>query len=180
VSDSRDNLLRRFRAGDRDAILTVARLARGVVGHRGYYIPPTEREDLIQEAVIQTYRAVADPGFQPTLAVEAFVRSVAQRRCVDWVRRRRPMELINPATAATAPDPERETISAERRARARAALAALGFSCRQLIRLRVREGLTYKEIAARLSRTEQGVRVQMYKCLKRAKELLDTSDRREE
>ena len=51
------------------------------------------------------------------------------------------------------------------------------YSCRRLISLRVRDGLSYRDIAARLGRTEQGVRAKMYKCLKQARALLETEGR---
>jgi RNA polymerase sigma factor (sigma-70 family) len=176
---SGENLLARFRSGEREAIMTVSRLARRVVGHRGYYIPREERDDLVQEVVVHVYRAVVAPDFRPTRAFEAFVRSVAQRRCVDWARHHRPVHPVNGDTPASGPDPEQEAISAEMLSRAREALSSLGFSCLRLIRLRVKEGLSYREIAERLDRTELGVRVQMYKCLKRAKTMLERSDSRE-
>jgi RNA polymerase sigma factor (sigma-70 family) len=173
MTGNEGDLLSRFRAGERDAVVAVARLARGVVGHRGHYIPRGEREDLVQEVVVQAYRAVIEPSFRPSKAFEAFVRSVAQRRCVDWVRHNRPSESLDPHTRASNPDPEHQAIDREQRSRARAALAALGYSCRSLIRLRVKDGLSYAEIARRLGRSEVGVRSQMYKCLKRAREWLN-------
>ena len=68
---------------------------------------------------------------------------------------------------------EVETISREETGRALRALRAVGTSCLELIRLRYRQDLPYRDIAERLGRTEHGVRSQMYKCLQKAKALFD-------
>jgi len=175
MPDTHD-LMEPFRRGEADAIAFVARLARFMVGERGYFIPRAEREDVVQEILIHVYRAVSSPAFRLQHGFEAFVRTVAHRRCVDWMRRRQPSESLNPDSASLlAPGPETAVISRESNERALQVLRSLGNSCLELIRLRYRDDLSYHEIAGRLGRTEHGVRSQMYKCIQRAKALFAAS-----
>lgn len=163
----------RFRRGEPEVISAVARLARHMVGEKGYFVPLDDREDLVQEILIHVHRALSEPGFQLRHGLEAFIRVVAHRRCVDWMRRYKPVDPIDAEAKSTNPGPERVLLSKERIARGVLVLRALGSSCLELIRLRVRDGLSYREMAARLARTEGGIRSQMYKCLKRARLLLE-------
>jgi RNA polymerase sigma factor (sigma-70 family) len=80
--------------------------------------------------------------------------------------------------ASVPPDPEKVLLSQERIERGLRVLRNLGWACREIIRMRIGEGLRYRQIAERLDRTEESVRSHMYKCLKRAKQILDAGDRR--
>ena len=50
-------------------------------------------------------------------------------------------------------------------------LESLPGTCRELITRRTVEGLSYREIARMKGRSEQGLRNQLYKCLKRARDM---------
>ena len=52
----------------------------------------------------------------------------------------------------------------------------LSDACRELIRMRGREGLSYRQIARRQERTEGAVRNQMSRCLARARQILEEID----
>jgi RNA polymerase sigma factor (sigma-70 family) len=166
---SSDDLLQRFVQGDREAISAVAGLVRRIVYDRGYWIPRDERDDVVQEAVVKVYQAVSAPGFRIERDLEGYVRSTAHHGCVDWIRRHRPAEDVDPRIANPAPGPDAELAARERLDRGRRILGMLGTSCLRLIRLRVRDRLSHREIAERLGRTEGGVRNQFYKCLERAR-----------
>lgn len=164
-----DRRLDAFVHGDRDAIAEVAKRVRRVVSDRGYWIPRDERDDVVQEAVVRVYQAVSMPGFRLERGFEAYVTAVAHHACVDWLRRHRPSEPIDPHTESSEPGPLRAIANRERLERGRRILRLLGNSCRQVIRLRVRDRLSHREIAERLGRSERGVRSQLYKCLERAR-----------
>jgi RNA polymerase sigma factor (sigma-70 family) len=170
-SDDHDRA-ERFRQGEPDEISAVSKLIRLMVGEKGYYIPLGEREDVVQEVLIHVHRAVSAPGFVLERRFEGLVRMVAHRRCVDWMRRHGSIETVHADTPSPDADPEASLLSREKVERGTRVLRALGAACRELIRLRVGEGLRYREIASRLDRTEQSVRSHMYKCLKRARQLL--------
>ena len=158
-------------AGDRDAIAAVAVLVRRVVSDRGYWIPVDERADVIQDAIVRIYQAVSSPGFRLERDFDAYIRSVAHHRCIDWIRRHRPTVPVDPAAPNPGPGPERALVASERRRRGRTVLQALGPACLRVIRLRIRDRLSHREIAERLGRTEGGVRTQLYKCLERARRI---------
>lgn len=140
---------------------------------RGYYIPTDERDDVVQEVVLQVYRAATSRGFRVDQSFERFVRTVAHRRCVDWMRGHRSTSPLNPSLVSEDSDPERRLLSREAMDRGRRVLRSLSFACAQLVRLRLVEGLTYRAISARLGRTEGSVRVHLHKCLKKARAVFE-------
>ena len=164
-------MLQQFRSGDSDAVAHVAALTRLVVRSSAYYIPAGEREDVAQEAVLDIYRTVTRPGFGLRRNLDAIVRSIAHRRCVDWLRRQRAASPIGPDVAAESTRPDRILASKETAELILRTLERLGPSCRDLIRLRVVEDLSFRRIAERLERTEGGVRTRMYKCLREARRI---------
>jgi RNA polymerase sigma-70 factor (ECF subfamily) len=171
-----DDLLQGFVRGDRQAIATVATLVRRVVSDRGYWIPHDERDDVVQEAVVRVYQAVSSSAVRVERDFEGYVRTAAHHGCVDWIRRHRPSGPIDPQTANPAPGPDGLLAARERLDRGRRILRLLGASCLRLIRLRVRDRLSHREIAERLGRTEGGVRNQLYKCLERARAIAGSED----
>jgi RNA polymerase sigma factor (sigma-70 family) len=168
----RDPLVQGFLRGDTEATRRLAAVARRVVGDRGYYIPVGEREDVVQQVLLDTYRAITRPGFTLEKEFVSFVRSISCRRCVDWMRRQRPTAALTFRVADNRANPheqlnEKETVELGRRV-----VLELSERCRELIRLRIKEGLSYQEIAGRLNSSEGAVRNRMYKCLQRAREVL--------
>lgn len=166
----------RFRDGDDEIVARVIAAARAVVFHRGYYIPADAREELIQEAVLQVYRTIISGNFRLRHRLETLTRTIAHRRCVDWLRRQRDSEPFQPETCPVPAGQEQRIISKELVERARRIVESLGFACAQLIRLRLAEGLSYAKIAHRLGRSEAGVRVHLHKCLKRARQMVRASE----
>lgn len=137
-----------------------------------------DRDDLVQEVMVQLHRAVSAPGFRLNVSAEALVRAIAHRRCVDWIRRRRRFDDDPPESVSTEPSPEEGVLAGERLSRVREAFSALGYSCRRIIGLRVGEGLSYKDVASRMGSTEASIRVRMHRCLKRLRTLVDVPDSR--
>ncbi len=166
---NRGDLHERFRLGESEAIAAVTRLARIMVGERGYYIPEDAREDVVQEILIGVHHTINAPGFRIDHGFDALVRSITHRRCVDWMRSNRTTEAIDPPLPT--PGPEQILIDEERKQAGARVINSLGPSCRRLIHLRIGRNLAYREIADFLGRTELGVRVQFHKCLKRARDL---------
>lgn len=160
----------RFGRGEPEEIANVARLARYMVSEHGYYVPRDEQDDVVQEILVHVYRVVVAPDFEIEHGFEALVRSVAHRRCVDWLRRHRPAEPLR-GEARSFSTPESEALRREKRQVVARVLRSLSRSCLEVLRLRLSQGLSYRDIAERLGRTEGGVRSQMYKCLRRASEI---------
>lgn len=164
-----DAWLERFMARDPGAILEVERLIARIVAFRGFGVFRPEREDLVQESLTQIWEAVALPGFDRGQSFEAFVRTVASRRCLDWRRVRRANVTLSPDLADQGKSPESALSERQRAALGRSLLAGLGEGCRELIRLHAIEDMTYGEIADRWGRTEGALRKQMSGCLARAR-----------
>ena len=126
-----DPWLGRFLDQDRRALREVESLVARIVSSRAFGIPPPDRQDLVQECLMQIWEGVALPGFDRGRSFEAFVRTVASRRCLDWRRVRR----LTVALPADLPDgaagPDAEYSRAQRAALGQALLAGLGAGCRE-------------------------------------------------
>lgn len=169
-------LVRRFLQGESLAVRRVATLARQVAATHAYAMPAADREDVAQEVVLQVYRALTAPGFTLRGELEPLVRAVAHRRCVDWMRRGRRMRPLGVDL------PSREAAPDDAAARHEEALAGadvirrLSAPCREILRLRIADGLSHRAIAGRLGRSEGGVRNLLSKCLHEARRLLHETD----
>lgn len=171
-------LFQRFLEGDPAAVTRVESLIERVVRFRGYYIPASERGDLVQEVLLDVWQAINEKGFSLSKNLDALVRSVAYRSCVDWVRRCRPTEAVDPQAPDETQRPDREVLVREQVLLGRQVLRELRPPCRELFGQFVAGGSTYRDIADRQGRTEGAVRTQMAQCLKEARELLDRIRRR--
>ena len=169
----------RFRAGDPAAIARVSRLVSAVVHSRGFFIPVGDRVEVIQAAMVHLWDAVAGMNETVPRDFSAFVRALAYRRCVDWMRRHRNTEPVGLDAASSGPDPEAALLADEEVRIGRWVLEALDGGCRELIRLHSQEELTFREIAESQGRNEKTVRNQMSKCLAKARDLIDRMRRRE-
>jgi RNA polymerase sigma factor (sigma-70 family) len=169
----------RFRAGEPAAIARVSRLVAAVVHSRGFFIPAGERVEVIQAAMVQLWDAMACTREAEPRDFPAFVRAVAYRRCVDWMRRHRRTEPVRLDAAAPTPDPEAALLADEEVRIGRWVLETLDARCRELIRMHSEEEMTFREIAESQGRLEKTVRNQMSKCLAKARDLIDRMRRRE-
>jgi RNA polymerase sigma factor (sigma-70 family) len=146
---------------------------RRILGFRRLGIPSHELADLEQEVMTQVWRAVNRPGFDPGAGIWGFVEIVTSRRCIDWLRSRRPVLPLDETMRDRARDPLGSALGLESRRLASEALASLDSSCRELISFRIGEGMSFKELSARLGRSEQALRVQMYRCVRAARKSLE-------
>ena len=164
-----DRLVSSFVRGEAGTIARVEALANRVVRFRGYYVPAEDREDVVQEAMLEVCKAIARPERPVVRDFAALIRAIAHQRCVDWMRRRRPTEPIDAATPYDGKGPEATVLERERRNLALLIIRRLREPCRQLIRLHAGVNLTYGQIAELQGRTEGAVRTQMSECLKEAR-----------
>lgn len=162
------DLLVRYLAGDPAAIANIRDQARRVVHAKGYFVPFAEREDILQEILLNVYRAASAPGFRLQHGVNAFVRTLAHRRCVDWVRLHRRDDSPARSVTPLAGGPEEDVLQRERLQIAGQVLETLPPGCRKLIVQRFVEGRSYTEISRLQGRSEHALRNQLYKCLKKA------------
>jgi len=131
--------LRRIYETHKDHLLT---LARGMTGDRG------EAEDIVQDVFVAFARNV--PGLRLRTSLGAYlsvsvcnrVRDLARAR----IRHRRDVSSFEPASEAM-PAPDAHATEAELIDRLRVALGRLPPDQREVVLLRSRSGLSFKEIA---------------------------------
>lgn len=171
--DREDLVVRRFLLGDSKTLARVESLVSRVVRFRGYYIPPGERRDVVQEVLLQICQALTRPGLSFTENFEAFVRAIAHRRCVDWMRRHHGTEELAASMQSGADPPDRTLLERERQELGHLVLQQLPEGCRELIRLHAAENLPYSKIAELQGRSAGALRVQMYECMNEARGILE-------
>ena len=163
--------------GDPEAVAIAGRVIGRVVRAQGYYVPPDQRPDVVQEAMMDLVQAAKSASFATDDAFIAFARMVAHRRCVDWAREaRRNATLAANFRPLVAPDDG--LAASERRRLATDVFAALREPCRHLLALRVGRGLSYSQLAALLGRNESALRTQSYHCIRHARDILKRLRRR--
>jgi RNA polymerase sigma-70 factor (ECF subfamily) len=166
---SPEEIAKRFAAGDPAATRDVLRRVRRIVRYRGFAIRAADRPDVEQRIVVQLWEGVRRPEFEPG-GFWGFVESVAGRRCIDWLRAQRPVDDLDaiPDLPDPLPDPLKQVLERERGLLARAVLSRLSEPCRELVRLSLGEGRSYREISAIMGTSEGALRVRMHRCLGQA------------
>jgi RNA polymerase sigma-70 factor (ECF subfamily) len=138
--------------GDADRFSEVVdrfdRTVRGVIGAR--VRDPDSVEELTQQTFCRAFRNLA--ALREHGKLGAWLKRIAERAVADHERRRRTVEL-NPAVAAPAAPPERWIWDE---------VAALPAAQREVLRLRYREGRSYREIGRRLGVPPSTVRGRLY------------------
>ena len=174
-----DQLLRRFLAGDREAVRTVEGWARAIVRFRPYGIPRAEHGDVVQQSIGMLWAACSRPGFALRHGLRALVRRIVLARCVDHLRRVRPSVEVDDDLADPGPGLEERALERERRLAVRRALLQLDDRCREVIRLHYLDGIEYATLATRLGIAASTVRVRMFHCMKEVRRLISISERAE-
>jgi RNA polymerase sigma factor (sigma-70 family) len=130
-------------------------------------------DDLEQEIVTQIWQAVNRPRFDAEAGFWGFVELVTARRCIDWLRARRSVVPLSDALLDLRDDPLEMTLGDERTRIASGALEYLDSGCRELIHLRLKTGWSYQELSSRLGKSEGALRVQMHRCIQKAREAFE-------
>jgi RNA polymerase sigma factor (sigma-70 family) len=131
-------------------------------------------DDLVQESYLRIWKARAS---QPVHSARSFLFQIARRLAIDVLRRRRtsrieavPDLMTLPVADASPGVAESASLQEELWLLTRA-LHALPPRCREVMVLRKIEGLSQKEIAARLGVTEGTVQVHVVQGLRRLEEI---------
>lgn len=148
-----------------------ARVSR-ILSYRKLGISDHEREDLEQEIMAELWQSVNKAGFDFTAGFWGFVEVVVSRRCIDWLRSRRGLVPVVVDIQDPHKDPFDRVLESERSKLAERILGALEPECRDLVRMRLHDGMSYGDIAQVLGRNEGALRVQMHRCIRNAQRLL--------
>jgi RNA polymerase sigma-70 factor (ECF subfamily) len=167
-------LIAAAQGGDRGAFGALyAQYARVVHGVLLARVPRTDVEDLVQDVFLQAMERLR--GLRDPLAFGGWLTAIARNRATDYLRRApRVTELPEdlPAAGTNAAD----------RTEALAILAIvreLPEAYRETLVLRLVEGMTGPEIAARTGLTPASVRVNLHRGMKQLRERLERSGPRE-
>lgn len=155
------------------ALTRAAAVVRRVVAARGYRIPAHERQDVLQDAMLQLWRVLSSPAAVDIRSIEAFAATVAHRCCLLWLRRQTQPEELASDLPDAAPSAEERVLRQEHMALGLRVVRRLRPRCREILRLHVFEKRAYREIARMLNRSEHGLRTQMFECLQEAREILE-------
>jgi len=164
------------RDGDRTAFgLLYRRYARVVHGILLTRVPPGEVDDLVQDVFLLAM------GRLHTLRDEAafggWLATIARNRAMDYYRRSPPHEELTDAVAdAAARDDRSEAEALE----ALAAIRSLPDAYRETLLLRLVEGLTGPEIAARTGLTHGSVRVNLSRGMQMLRDKLESRNQKSE
>jgi len=123
----------------------------------------------------QIWQAVSRPGFEPGERFWGFVEVVTARRCIDWLRasyKASHETTLTDNLRETSAGPLGGTLAQERSELAHKALTQLAKPCRDLIYLRFGLEKSYRELATLLEKSESALRVQMFRCIKKAQRVL--------
>jgi len=160
-------LVQAARGGDRAAFGELyERYVRMVHGVLLAHVPYAEVDDLVQDVFLIMLRRL-DSLREPT-AFAGWLLAIARNRAHDF--HRRPREAVEFQDTAGRNDPDEQE--------ARAALAAiqtLPEAYRETLSLRLVEGMTGPEIAARTGLTPASVRVNLHRGMKQLREKLGKS-----
>lgn len=157
-------LVEAARSGDRAAFGRLydcyARMVHGIVLSR---VPRTEVDDLVQDVFLFALRRLGtlrDPA-----AFGGWLAMIARNRALDYHRRTQETEEISEETPGqTSPDAEAKAVLA--------VIRALPEAYRETLILRLVEGMTGPEIAARTGLTPASVRVNLHRGMKLLREKL--------
>ena len=158
-------LARAARNGDRSAFGELyARYARMVHGILLARVPRREVDDLLQDVFLLALRRL--DGLRNPDAFGPWLAMIARNRATDHFRRGREEAAELPDHLAGAPHPEGEAIAVL------AAIRGLPEAYREPLILRLVEGMTGPEIAARTGLTPGSVRVNLHRGIQMLRERL--------
>jgi RNA polymerase sigma-70 factor, ECF subfamily len=164
VTDERSTLVESAQRGDRAAFAELyvqySRMVHGIVLSR---VPRLVVEDLVQDVFLQAMQRL--PGLRDVNAFGAWLATIARNCAIDYLRRApRTTELPETLTAAGGDAGEALAIMA--------VIRSMPDAYRETLTLRLVEGMTGPEIAARTGLTEGSVRVNLHRGMKQLRERL--------
>ncbi|MCU0483192.1 MAG: sigma-70 family RNA polymerase sigma factor [Chloroflexi bacterium] len=171
-----EGLVAAARAGDADAFAAVYEaLAPRVHRYLRYRVPdPDQAEELLQQVFLQMIAAL--PRFEPRgLPFAAWVFRIARNAVIDAGRARRPSLPIELAhdVPSEVPGPDELAVAGDEQAGLRDALGRLPRDQHDVLVYRFYGGLSPREVAPLMDRSEGAVRVLQHRALGALRRLLE-------
>ena len=157
-------LVDRAREGDREAFGSLyglyGRMVHGILMAR---VPRFEVDDLVQDVFIQAMSRI--PSLRDPAAFPGWLAAIARNRAYDWHRQAQDtVEIPDQMAGSSRPDQEAAAVLK--------AIRELPDAYRETLTLRLVEGMTGPEIAARTGLTADSVRVNLHRGMKQLREKL--------
>jgi RNA polymerase sigma-70 factor, ECF subfamily len=171
-SPEEDALVRAARDGDRSAFGQLYdRYARMVHGILLVRVPPREVDDLVQEVFLSALRQLG--SLRDLSRFGAWLGTITRNRANDYFRKAIPHEKVTePVSEAQAETRTTSNASEQEAAAILAMVRGLPESYREPLILRLVEGMTGPEIAARTGLTHGSVRVNLCRGMQLLREKL--------
>jgi RNA polymerase sigma-70 factor (ECF subfamily) len=136
---------------------------------------PADAEDLTEQVFLEALESLG--RYRQTGPFAAWLFTIARRRAIDALRRRRPEAPLGEQVPdpQAPPDPLAQVIRGEESRRLQALLAGLDEADQELLRLRFAAGLGFGEMARVLRRSEAAVKMKLYRLLRRLESQLEDS-----
>lgn len=156
-------LVRAVQSGNRAAFGTLYEMyARMVHGILLAHVPYADVEDLVQDVFVRALEQLH--GLRKAEAFGGWLGAIARHAAADLHRRSRPTEEMRDLPGSLRPDGEASEVLD--------AIRALPKTYRETLILRLVEGMTGPEIAARTGLTPDSVRVNLCRGMKQLRETL--------
>lgn len=169
------DLIGRWRLGDEQAAtLLVTRHTPALARFIASLGVRDDVQELVQDTFVRAFGGL--DGFRAESSLRTWLFTIARRLVLDHrraIRRRREDADVQETDAITEGTPLDGMVARETRGRLAAAVGRLSPTQREVFRLRVGEGLPYREIADVVGTTEGAARVHYHNAMRTLKELLD-------
>ncbi|HEX8765148.1 MAG TPA: sigma-70 family RNA polymerase sigma factor [Candidatus Acidoferrum sp.] len=167
-----DALVSAARAGDRSAFgLLYDRYARMVHGILLCRVPPREVDDLVQEVFLLALRQLH--SLRDLSRFGAWLSTITRNRANDYYRKASPVDrATDPEAEEQAGSRTNDHVAEQEAAMTLAVLRMLPETYREPLMLRLVEGMTGPEIAARMGLTHGSVRVNLHRGMQMLREKL--------
>ena len=167
-----DALVGAARAGDRSAFgLLYDRYARMVHGILLCRVPPREVDDLVQEVFLLALRKL--DSLRDLSRFGAWLSTITRNRANDYYRKASPVDRASePEAEEQAESRTNDHVADQEAAMTLAVLRTLPDTYREPLMLRLVEGMTGPEIAARMGLTHGSVRVNLHRGMQMLREKL--------
>ena len=144
-------------------------LAKWVVAHTIYQLDPQEVNSLAQDGMIAVVRNI--DKIEDEEHLKRFLKRATRNKCIDFIRRnKQQFEELDVAAMVAYESNSNETVIAA----LEEAVNDLKEPCNSIVKARFLEGLSYKEIAAKISLKAEQVGTRLQRCLRFLRTFLET------